>query len=508
MNNFGSAADAQRAINLVVMARSCPDAAVAARCISQDILDMTAPWTSLYIRDAIPMIRALLQMLQEEKQLQFLDEYTFLLTGLRQKLETTNSTETKRMANLLILEQTPGLLRVFRRGYAEAPQGYTAPELVSMWSSIINLEGVTLCAPYMDGIEEALMDCMKSPTVGSIVAILLISNIHGDRPSTIEAVLPFFPKVECAFDAAFTGQDFAERKWGPGPVTKCLSKLCGHAKIAARFADVENNDLLQKIEKIIRFGKRDWPVPGFDDSYYMNAKGSACIVISKIAARYDVTRLCPTVQSEIESLVSDPALPPHVHQAANAALLQLERHRRSGMPLDHGPSLDAILSIDRCDAGKVAVVMATGADDLAAGVTHTLTGHGYVVHRVGAMDTADMVHIEASEAVVFCSATKSRVEEPLVVLARYMLALRRPCVHVVASSRTLDDWLGAMIDRSRSPLPGPGITQCNWSKRNASHELITLLTSREVVPPSQADERSGTTTTTTTTTMDNSPAPS
>ena len=70
-------------------------------------------------------------MLQEEKQLQFLDEYTFLLTGLRQKLETTNSTETKRMANLLILEQTPGLLRVFRRGYAEAPQGY---DVLGTWA--------------------------------------------------------------------------------------------------------------------------------------------------------------------------------------------------------------------------------------------------------------------------------------------------------------------------------------------------------------------------------------
>lgn len=55
----------------------------------------------------------------------------------------------RRIANLLILESTPTLLEVFLRGYAENPQGYTAPELVSMWSSILNQEGVSVCSRYV-----------------------------------------------------------------------------------------------------------------------------------------------------------------------------------------------------------------------------------------------------------------------------------------------------------------------------------------------------------------------
>lgn len=74
---------------------------------------------------------------------------------------------------------------------------YTAPELVSMWSSILNQEGVTLCAPYMLGMEETLMDCMRSRTVGSIVAILLISNLNGDQSGSIDAVVPLFSQVCC-----------------------------------------------------------------------------------------------------------------------------------------------------------------------------------------------------------------------------------------------------------------------------------------------------------------------
>lgn len=61
-------------------------------------------------------------MLQQETVLQYLDDYTFLLTGLRQKLETFGE-HRKRVANLLILEQTHGLLDVFRRGYEEDPEG-------------------------------------------------------------------------------------------------------------------------------------------------------------------------------------------------------------------------------------------------------------------------------------------------------------------------------------------------------------------------------------------------
>jgi len=77
----------------------------------------------------------------------------------------------------------------------------------------------------MAGMEHALIDCAKSHTVGSIVAILLIANLNSNTPATIANVAPLFGQVQAAFLAAFSGDEFAERQWGPGPVTKCAGGL-------------------------------------------------------------------------------------------------------------------------------------------------------------------------------------------------------------------------------------------------------------------------------------------
>jgi hypothetical protein len=39
------------------------------------------------------------------------------------QMETAGDSRSKRVANLLILEQTAGLLEVFARGYDEEPEG-------------------------------------------------------------------------------------------------------------------------------------------------------------------------------------------------------------------------------------------------------------------------------------------------------------------------------------------------------------------------------------------------
>lgn len=72
------------------------------------------------------------------------DEYTFLLTALRQY-----SGASKRIANQLVLQATPLLLKPFQIGYAADPNGYTAPELVSMWSSVLNDVGRAQCLSAM-----------------------------------------------------------------------------------------------------------------------------------------------------------------------------------------------------------------------------------------------------------------------------------------------------------------------------------------------------------------------
>jgi hypothetical protein len=52
--------------------------------------------------------------------------------GLRQKLETSGDTRQKRLVNLLILEKTPPLLKVFRRGYEEDPEGCVLPHVLHL----------------------------------------------------------------------------------------------------------------------------------------------------------------------------------------------------------------------------------------------------------------------------------------------------------------------------------------------------------------------------------------
>lgn len=40
-----------------------------------------------------------------------------------------------------------------------------------------------------------------------------------------EVIGACLPKIRFAFNAAFSGAEYAERQWGPGPVTKALSFL-------------------------------------------------------------------------------------------------------------------------------------------------------------------------------------------------------------------------------------------------------------------------------------------
>lgn len=116
-------------------------------------------------------------------------------------------------------------------------------------------------------------------------------------------------------------------------------------------------------------------VPQF--AHWCSLNRSACIVLGKIAQRHDVTRLCPTVQPAIESLLSDPRLSPHVRKAANTALLQLERCRQTTGSMGSERSLEDILSIDHKNSGKIAVAAAEQAQPLAAAVSATLQDAGY-----------------------------------------------------------------------------------------------------------------------------------
>lgn len=52
------------------------------------------------------------------------------------------------LPNAVVLEHTAGFVHAFCCGYADNPNGYTAPEIVSMWSSLVNEESAELCVRH------------------------------------------------------------------------------------------------------------------------------------------------------------------------------------------------------------------------------------------------------------------------------------------------------------------------------------------------------------------------
>lgn len=79
-----------------------------------------------------------------------------------------------------------------------------------------------------------MQPCIRSDTVGSAVAALLIANLVGHRDDSREIFQHAVTGMCAALDAAFNGDEYAERKWGPGPVTKGTYKMCVRVRVRAR----------------------------------------------------------------------------------------------------------------------------------------------------------------------------------------------------------------------------------------------------------------------------------
>lgn len=267
------------------------------------------------------MVGGLLKMLSEEEDLLLLDEYTFLLTGLRY------ATGSKRAANLMILEATVPLIRPFRIGYEQKPDGYTGPELISMWSSILNEEGSAQCSPYMGCLVPEVSPCVNSSTVGSVVAALLIANLVGhldDLAGMFDAAIPLMIQ---ALQAAFTGFEYAERKWGPGPVAKSFASLSVAGSNRQKVFDLQ---LLPRFTRIIEMADREWSVEGFDAEYYMGAKASACKVLWNVAKGHDVEAQCPDVLTILRGFLASKGLSALARANAECAEHQVVLFRGAG----------------------------------------------------------------------------------------------------------------------------------------------------------------------------------
>lgn len=71
----------------------------------------------------------------------------------------------------------PVYVQAFKLCYVYDPNGFYCPEVISLWSTIVYEMGAPICMPYLAPIVDLVKPVAASGTVGSIVAILLISNL-------------------------------------------------------------------------------------------------------------------------------------------------------------------------------------------------------------------------------------------------------------------------------------------------------------------------------------------
>lgn len=330
-------------VNSIRQARSSAEVAegagVLGSCLSGDAHARQEIAKELIDQHITQVVSGLIHMLYQEEEIIFLDEYTYLLTGLRY------ATRQKRLVNMLILENTKKLLKPFELGFKEAPNGYTAPELVSMWSSILNEEGLGKCNVYMECLVPVVSPCIASKTIGSVVAALLISNLVGHRDEHSELFGDATQLMIFALKAAFDGSLYAERQWGPGPVMKSFSSLsCSDVNKRRLF---EQGELVALFVDVVRTTVPQWrqKVDGFDDAYYMGAKASACKALGNIAQRHDVEEQCPETLRTLQIFLEQKDLSEIARYNAMNAAFQMccnRRNKHSETPKD-GPLIAVIV---------------------------------------------------------------------------------------------------------------------------------------------------------------------
>ena len=126
------------------------------------------------------LIVTLLRLIKIERtHLNLLDNYVYLLTTVRM------ATTRKHAVNVLILPQIPDLIGAFEFAFSQDPGGYAGPELVSMWSSMINDSGADICRPHMACLAPILRRVALAHSVASVVAALCLANIDCQSPETI-----------------------------------------------------------------------------------------------------------------------------------------------------------------------------------------------------------------------------------------------------------------------------------------------------------------------------------
>eukprot|EP00039_Didymoeca_costata_P020377 m.341040 g.341040 ORF g.341040 m.341040 type:complete len:536 (-) comp19769_c0_seq1:215-1822(-) len=306
-------------VELIVQGDSSDDTASAARSMGFRVSE-GGKLSELEEAQIIPMTDALLKMLTTETRVRFLDEYVFLLTGLRVYNEAV-----RKDANTRIVKATKSLIKPYQLGFKENPNGYTAPELVSMWSSILNDEGLGRVAPYFSVLVPVVTPCVTSSTVGSVVAAILIANLVGDSDDQADKLLDALPLLTKALRAALNGTMYAERQWGPGPISRCFASLTISDINKRRVYELELSPLFTEI---IRKPLVEWKklVESFDDEYYMTAKASASKVLWNLSLKHDVEAHSPDVLKVLTDFLANKDLSDSAKSNAHVAKFRIEQY--------------------------------------------------------------------------------------------------------------------------------------------------------------------------------------
>lgn len=85
------------------------------------------------------------------------------------------------------------LVQAVQWSYAREPNGFTGPEIISMWGSIVHELGPAITYPFLHPAVNFLVEVATSETVGSIVALLLVANLVGGKPLGTDPVLVHLP---------------------------------------------------------------------------------------------------------------------------------------------------------------------------------------------------------------------------------------------------------------------------------------------------------------------------
>eukprot|EP00040_Diaphanoeca_grandis_P044000 m.10994 g.10994 ORF g.10994 m.10994 type:complete len:537 (+) comp8592_c0_seq1:153-1763(+) len=469
-------------ISFVISGESNTNAKYSARYIAERITqdeesdnDEDPFDNSIFFESASELVRGLLQMLETELRLPFLDEYVMLLTALRQNITREVQGDSEHIINNIILENTPMLLRVFELAFASDPDGLAGPELVSMWSSILSEEGRMLCSRFMQTMEETLFPCILSNTVGSIVAIQVVANLNGDKESTLAKLEPLFPQIQRTFQAVFTGELHAERMWGPGPVTKCIAQLSSLKSVQQRIVDSHElegpRDVLKGLENVLTFDKDDWPVKGFAAGYYDDARASACKVFYNISQNHDVLSLRPTLKNSLENLLRSNNDSPKLSAAgvtnATAALIEIAKYKLNVTADVLGQNIAESLT-----GNKISIVFI---DEKEKDFCHKLANDLTQTNKKAEVDICSVhfhAHTSASAVlVVVLPSSKLHISDNDHVALQFALSLRKRVV-VVENDQVLFEHVTKINHGQKTPL---NIICINKTNSNLVSQLLTQV---------------------------------